>query len=950
MADYNLGTAEGRIKITYDPSGVTAAQKGMKGLTGTTQETEKALGRVSTVAGTASLALGAGLALATKKAADFEAGLSAIAAVSGATTDDMELLRKKALQLGADTAFSATEAASAMEELAKAGVSLPDILNGAADATVALAAAGGIALPEAATIAANAMNTFGLSAKDLAHVADLIAGAANASAIDVSEFGQSLQQAGAVANLVGLSFDDLAVAIALMGNAGIKGSDAGTSLKTMLSNLQPTTKKQIDLFRELGILTADNTNLFFDQQGHIKSLAEVSGILQKATSGMTDAQKQLTLETIFGSDAIRAAAILTDQGADGFNRMADAMGKVSAQDVAEKRLDNLNGSLEQLKGSAETAAIAVGTTLIPVIRAIADFITMLTNRFNSLDPTWQRLISFVLVAAAAILGLVAIFAKVAAAVVGFGAVVASLKVAAIIGAIVAVVAGLVFLFKQLWEHSETFRRIVTTAFENAKKILAAFLSGLKAFAAFFVSDILPHLRRFGQIIVQQVQPALKAISDFMRQHVQPAIEKLMEAFRKASPTLLMVAKLFAVGLGAAIVGLVVVLAKLIPILLKIAGPIFDLLIGAISFLIAHLPDVVNAIKSIIHFFGILGGAIGDFVDFWKRTWETAGGPVRSAFNLITSIIKTAFSIIQAIVSVAWLAIKTTIGIALAIIVPIVKTAFNIIRSIIEAVMKVIVPPVAFAFNFIRDLIRDVMDFIGPHVSKVWNAILAVIRFTVDAVIKTIDTIRTIVDKVRGFFNALKGAADGGTGSLIAFVKQIPGKILDALGNLAGLLFQKGRSLVQGLIDGIVSMFGALGNTMSNLAHKIAGWLPGSPAEVGPLSGRGWTRLRGQRMTQDLATGVAGETPTAEQAVAEVVAAMAAALPSDTASAVRSAISSIPATGPAIFNPPATPRTRGDINIQNLNLKGVWDFTDPSAARRIVADLHEELDRYEKAYR
>jgi TP901 family phage tail tape measure protein len=322
------------------------------------------VGVAATAAGIAGLA--GGFVAATNAARGFEATLSGIAAVGGKeAAASMKELSALALQLGRDTAFSATESARGMEELIKAGVSVADIMGGAAKASLDLAAAGGTTVAEAATIAAQAMNNFNLKGADLGHVADMIAGAANASAIDVKQFGFSMQQSGAAAALAGISFDDLATAIALMGNAGIVGSDAGTSLKTMFMSLQPSTKKQTDLFKELGIITKSGANQFFDAQGKAKGLADIAGVLQDATKGMTDQQKMATLEVMFGSDALRAAAILTRAGASGFKELAGEMGKVSASDVAEKRLDNLNGSLEKLKGSLETAAITLGQNFLP---------------------------------------------------------------------------------------------------------------------------------------------------------------------------------------------------------------------------------------------------------------------------------------------------------------------------------------------------------------------------------------------------------------------------------------------------------------------------------------------------------------------------------------------------------------------------------------------------------
>lgn len=326
--------------------------------------------------------VGSAISGAARSAIDFERTMSGVRAVSGATGEQFKSLTNLALQLGKDTAFSASEAAAGIEELVKGGVSLADIMGGAAAASLNLAAAGGVSLAEASEIAANAMSQFGLTGADMAKVADQVAGAANASSLSVGEFRQSLGQVGAVANAAGQSFEQTATAIAVMGAAGIKGSDAGTSLKTLLLSLTPATDKQTAAMRELGLVTADGANRFFDAQGRVKDLADIAGVLQQATAGLTEQQKLQKLETIFGTDAMRAAVIMAKAGDEGFREMAGAMGKVTAEAVAMQRLDNVAGDIEQLKGSAETAGIILATTLAPGFRTALQAATQFTNRFT----------------------------------------------------------------------------------------------------------------------------------------------------------------------------------------------------------------------------------------------------------------------------------------------------------------------------------------------------------------------------------------------------------------------------------------------------------------------------------------------------------------------------------------------------------------------------------------
>lgn len=482
MPEFGLGRAEGEIALTYKGDGAQAAQRDLTTLQKGSVGSSAAVGKVGTAALIAGAAVAGGFALAVNSAANFEQRMSAVGAVSGATGDQMDAMRGKALQLGKDTAFSATDAASAMEELVKAGVKVPDVLNGAADATVALAAAGEVSLPRAAEVAANAMGAFNLTAKEMPHIADLYAGAANASAISVDELAQSMTAVAAVAHTVGLSVDDTTAAIGLLGNAGIKGSDAGTSLKTMLMNLQPVTDKQKKLFKELGIVTEDGSNKFFDAKGNVKDMAGISQTLQDALKGQTKQQKLATLETLFGSDAIRAAAVLADQGSKGVNKFADSMGKVTAADVAAKRMDNFKGSLEQFRGSLETAGIAIGTIILPALRALVDGITSALNVFLSLDSGTQKIIVAIIAFVGAILLALGAFIKIAQAIKTitgalevYRTVVAS-SWAATLGPILLIIAAIALLVAAiiiLWKNSETFRNIVLAVWGAVKAAISA---------------------------------------------------------------------------------------------------------------------------------------------------------------------------------------------------------------------------------------------------------------------------------------------------------------------------------------------------------------------------------------------------------------------------------------------------------------------------------------------
>lgn len=878
MADYNLGTAQGRIVLDYDGSGVDRASTSVNSFRDSTGKLRDEMGRYVKGAGQAEtasksfgrslasskeglqdIAMGAGVAgavivgglgYATKVAMDFEKQISAIGAVSGANAKQLEQLRKKALDLGASTAFSASESALAMEELVKAGVPVAGVLNGAADAAVALAAAGGVELPKAAEIASNAMNVFSIKAQDMPKVADLIAGAANSSAISVEEFGYSLSQVGAVANLAGATLADTATAIALMGNAGIKGSDAGTSLKTMLSNLQPTTKKQIDLFKELGIITKEGSNQFYDAAGNLKSLDQVSGVLRNSLDGMSKAEKQMALEVMFGSDAIRAAAVLTKEGATGFREMSASIEKIKAADVAKTRLDNVAGAIEQMKGALETAAINIGTVFLPAVKSIATFIGEMANRFSQLDPKWQKFIAY---AALAVGGLLLFVAAVTAVVAGAAAIATAIGGGAIAGTVAAIAAGVYLLvgaFAAAYARSASFRAGVDSLVDR----LMAIRNTVKA--AVMPVLIAMYNSMKGQLLtvfaavkagVTAMMPAFAAIGEFIQTRVLPGFKQLMAALAIAIPYIGMVAK--------SVLGLLIpafkfigqVLAFVIPLLLRLIGPVFSALISAISWLIAGIPKlggIFRAVGNVLKTIGmiILGVLIAPFYLLWKVAVAVFSA-IMVVVRPLASLFAAVFGLIATIVTTAFMIVRAIVMAVLGVVVGVIKAHLSAIRAIWSAVWKVIGPTVKAAFavvkgaistavNFIRAIISSAMGFVKAYwsaawnvikavASAVWNAIKSVVSAGVARVIAVINGIKAIVGKVQGFFNQLKAAASGGVGSLVSFVGSIPGKILGALGNLGSLLFSAGADIVRGLLNGLSSLAGAVAAKAREIASAAA---------------------------------------------------------------------------------------------------------------------------------
>lgn len=289
-------------------------------------------------------------------------------------------LRVAAIQAGRDTVFSATDAAKAEAELVKAGVSAKDVLGGGLRGALALASAGTLDLGDAAKYSAQAMNIFGLRGASVPHIADVFASAANSSAADVGTLAQALNQSGLVAHQYGLTLEQTAGTLALFAQNGLNGSDAGTSFKTMLQALNPQSDKTNATMKELGIS-------FYDTQGKFIGITGVAGVLQAKLAGLTEQQRNAALAQIFGSDAVRAANVLYQQGAVGLQTWIDKTNDSgAAARTASAKLDNLSGDLEQLRGSLETVAIDSSGGATKGLRLLTQGATGLVNTVADL-PT-----------------------------------------------------------------------------------------------------------------------------------------------------------------------------------------------------------------------------------------------------------------------------------------------------------------------------------------------------------------------------------------------------------------------------------------------------------------------------------------------------------------------------------------------------------------------------------
>jgi TP901 family phage tail tape measure protein len=339
----------------------------------------------------ATVAAGAGFGFATVSASDFSKELSNLEGVASASEEQLDLLRQQALEARKGTIYSATEALAAQAELAKAGLEIEDILAGGLVGALALASAGGLQLEDAAVITSNALNTFNLSGEEASHVSDVLAASANKSAATIDDIALALQQAGLVANGLGVSFEEANGVLAAFAQNGLRGSDAGTSLKNALLRMSAPTEIAAETMAKLNLS-------FFDANGNFIGIAAAAEELKTKLAGLSDEQRNAALALIFGVDAIRSSNLLFQEGAAGINEWTNKVNDAGyATELAGTKLDNLQGDLQEFKKSLQTTFIEAGTDaesgLRPLVQSLTDLVTTAGPSLTTIIGPVSELIS-----------------------------------------------------------------------------------------------------------------------------------------------------------------------------------------------------------------------------------------------------------------------------------------------------------------------------------------------------------------------------------------------------------------------------------------------------------------------------------------------------------------------------------------------------------------------------
>ena len=692
----------------------------------------------------ASMAVAGLGAAAVKTAADFDAGMSKVAAISGATGEDLDALRDKAREMGAKTKFSASEAASAMEYMAMAGWKTEDMLGGI-EGIMNLAAASGEDLATTSDIVTDALTAFGLTAQDSAHFADILAAASSNANTNVAMMGETFKYCAPIAGALGFSAEDVAEAIGLMANAGIKSTQAGTALRTIMNNLSGEVKIT---GKALGEVTIATTNT----DGSMRDLSDILADCRGAFSQLSESERAQAAEALVGKNAMSGFLALMNAAPEDIEKLSTAIENCdrTAAQMAETMQDNLAGQLTILKSQLEELAISFGEMLMPAIRTIVSKIQAFVDKLNGMSESQRKAVLTIGLIIAALGPLLVILgtviSKVGTAMQGFVKLATGVKklsvavkagtgvfgkLGAALGgisgpvlAVIAVIAVLVAAFKHLWDTNESFRNAITAIWNGIVSKIQAFCQG--------IVDRLNALGfEFGSIV-----DILKSLWDGLCQYLAPVFEA---AFSVISTVLGSVLNVIT-GLLDVFIGLFTGnWSQLWDGVKEIFSGVWDAITGL-------LDTALNLLKSLA---AVVFGWFG-------TTWESVWTGIKSFFETIWNGIVAFFSVIwSSIVSTVTAqinAVKTVVTTVFTAIKTTASTIWNGIKTAISTVVDGIKSKVSSAFESVKSTATNLFNGIKSTATSVWNGIKTAIVTPIEA---ARDKIRSALNAVSGFFSGLK---------------------------------------------------------------------------------------------------------------------------------------------------------------------------------------------------
>lgn len=791
---------------------------------------------------------GVGVA-AVKTAADFDSAMSQVAAVSGATGKDFDALRNKAREMGAKTKFSATEAAEAMNYMAMAGWKTEDMLDGI-EGVMNLAAASGEDLATTSDIVTDALTAFGLSAKDSGHFADILAAASSNANTNVSMMGETFKYCAPIAGALGFSAEDTAEAIGLMANAGIKSSQAGTALRTIMNNLAGDVKIS---GKAIGDVTIATTNA----DGSMRDLSDILADCRSAFGNLTESEKAQAAESLVGKNAMSGFLALMNAGQGDIDKLSSAIDNCdgSAEKMAMTMQDNLAGQLTILKSQLQELAISFGDILMPAIRSIVSKLQGFVDKLNGMDEGTKRTIVTIVLLVASIGPLLVIIgtaiSKIGVAMQGFVKLangISKLKIAiqggtgvlgklgAALGgisapvlAVVAVIAVLVAAFVHLWKTNEGFRDAIIGTWNRIKDTISGFCQGivdrLNALG-FQFTDIVDVLKTawdgFCQILAPIFEGVFNNIANILST-VTGVITGILDVF----------IGIFTGNWSQAWTGVKEIFSSIWNGISSFFTNILNVIKGVADVVLGWFGTSWNEVWTNIKTF--FEGIWNSIATFFTTIWETLKNVVTVGIMAIGSILSAAFDIItlpfrfiwenckEIIISV-WDAIKSKVTTVIHAVASVISTVMNAIKTVFSTVWNAIKTVVTTVVNAIKSVVTTVFNAIKNTATTVWNAIKTAVTTPVNAIKSTVTTVfNSVKSTVSSIFNGIKSTATS---------------VWNGIKSAITIPIEAAKNKVKSVVDAIKGFFSGMKISLPHikLPHfKVTGKLSIAPPSVPHLS-------------------------------------------------------------------------------------------------------------------
>lgn len=821
-------------------------------------------------AGAGLLSLGGAMAATavsgTQMAADLESQISGIAAVLGESSASVQPLKDAILGLGLNPNLkvSTLEAAAAMEALATNGLTMTQIIDGAAEATVLLSNATGGDFAQSADIMTDAMNLFGQSAGTYQDAVDGVVSVTNASKFTVNDYALALAQAGGVASSVGVEFNDFNTSIAAISSLFASGSDAGTSYKSMLSRLIPSSKEASAEMAKLGIITADGSNQFFDAQGNLKGMADIAGILQGALSGLSEEQKNQALATIFGADAMRAAVGLAKVGKQGFEELQATMGNTDALESAATRMDNARGAMEILGGVVETVKIQIGDAFLPVMRQLAtqmaSFVTANSGRITMFFETMAIMIgsvaSHIPALVDALFGLFSVFSAVTTAIQQFitdGELLSTTNFG-LEGSVASLANNIVSFILTVYESAAAIMDLIApivttiTQFVSWQDVMIALGVAVASVVipaiASFVVALAPVIATIAAVvgavavlrnawesnflgiqqIVEGVQNVFIGLWDIIRFGESPMMD-FATWFDVLQPLLGTTVTNAVMAFGEALYSLREIIVSVGSTLVGVFAPIIARIGAAFGDMIASLGDLRPALDALLSAFAGLWSAVQPII---SQLAQAIGVTLVAAAIVAGNLVASAFSVMADLV-----------GNAITTMTGVIEGITAIVSGVVQLVTALINGDWAGAWQGAQSIVGGVVTAVEAlltgmltQTTLIWAAISnAVSNSLSDMGLDVAGTSTAIQSTWSSMWESMRSASETAAGAVAAALTTASSNVSLSIGVISSLLqgdwagaWNGASQLVQSNVDSMTNVLAAFGIDADAIFATVRTWL------------------------------------------------------------------------------------------------------------------------------